>query len=63
MTGVLLWYNSLKIWHCHCSSLGCYGGADLILGHGNLHIPLASTKKKSESTQRPQNAYLNEFIK
>ena len=33
---VLLWHSGLRIWHYHCSGLGCCCGADSVPGLGSF---------------------------
>ena len=43
--GVPLLHRGVRIWHCHCRGLAPYGGAGLILGLGNFHMPWGGPKK------------------
>ena len=45
--GVSLWYSGLKIWHCHCSSLGPCCGVALIPGPGTSICHRSGKKEKT----------------
>ena len=44
--GVLLWYSGLRIWCCHCSSLGRCCGMGFDPWPWNFHMPWVWGKKK-----------------
>ena len=51
VAGVPLWHSGLRIWHCHCSSLGHCSGVSLIPGLGTYICYAYSLKKKEEEKE------------
>ena len=45
---VPLWLSGLRIWHCHCCSLGFYHGASSVSGLGtSAHYGCGDTKERN----------------
>ena len=52
--GVPLWCTKLRIWHCHCRGLGCWGSG-LIPAPGTSTFHRYGQKKNPKQTNKKQN--------